>query len=55
MPYISTKRSCEQKKASSGKVRRATTHQAAHTGMNTARHLIPTKKDIANQSIAGER
>jgi hypothetical protein len=49
------KKSCEQKKASSEKVTRATTHQAGHTGTNTARYLIPAKKDISNQSIAGER
>jgi hypothetical protein len=55
MPCISTKRSREQKKASLEKVRRATTHQAGHIGTNTVRHQIPAKKDITNQSIAGEK
>jgi hypothetical protein len=49
------KRSCERKKASSGKARRITVLQSDHTGMNTVKHLTPAKKDIANQSIAREK
>jgi hypothetical protein len=49
------KEAASEKKASSGKARRTTAHQADHTGMNTAKHLIPAKKDIANQSITRER
>jgi hypothetical protein len=44
-----------EKKTSLGKVRRAITHQADHIGTNTVRHRIPAKKDILNQSIAGEK
>jgi hypothetical protein len=55
MPCISTKRSCERKKASLGEARRTTVHQADHTGMNTVKHLTLAKKDTANQSIAGEK
>jgi hypothetical protein len=49
------KKKLRVEKTSSGKVRRATSHQAGHTGTNKARHPIPAKKDISNQSIAGER
>jgi hypothetical protein len=55
MPCISTKRSCKQKKASLGKVRRAIAHQADHIGMSTMGYRIPANKDTANQSIAREK
>jgi hypothetical protein len=55
MPCISTKRNCEQKKVSLGKVRRAVAHQADHIGASTVRHRIPAKKGTANQSIAEEK
>jgi hypothetical protein len=55
MPCISTKRNCEQKRTSLGKVRRATAHQVDHIGTNIARHHIPAKNDITNQSIVGEK
>jgi hypothetical protein len=42
------KKKLRAEKASSRKVRRATTHQADHIGTNTTRHLIPAKKDIVN-------
>jgi hypothetical protein len=54
MPCISTKRNCEQKKVSLGKVRRAVAHQADHIGAGIVRHRIPAKIGTANQSIAGE-
>jgi hypothetical protein len=49
------KKKLRAEKSELRKVRRATAHQADHTGMNTARHLTPAKKGIVNQSIAGER
>jgi hypothetical protein len=45
----------EEKKARLGEARRTTVHQEDHTGMNTAKHLTPAKKDIANQSIVEEK
>jgi hypothetical protein len=55
MPCINTKRSCEHRKASLGKVRRAIAYQADHIGTSIVRHWIPAKKDTVNQSIAGEK
>jgi hypothetical protein len=43
-PTSAQKRSCEPKKVSLGKVRRAATHQADHIGASTVIHRIPAKK-----------
>jgi hypothetical protein len=49
------KKKLQEKKASLGKVKRAISHQVDHIRASMVKHRIPAKKDIANQSIAGEK
>jgi hypothetical protein len=54
-PASAQKESVSGKKRAQKKPGEQTAHQADHPGMNTTKHLIPAKKDIANQSITGEK